>query len=383
MKLRICNINEEGRFGGPENRIINNAKELLNYDIDTTVVIPYLDSHEFSRRLNRTGVHYTKMHLTRLSKHFPMLIRYALTFFFEIFILYRFFQKNKFDLVHVNGSYQIKSAIAAKIANIPIVWHVNDTYAPKLMKKLFLITSSFCSNGFIFTGKRSMFYYFKQTLLEYPYEFIQPPVNIPPISSNEVLFEPNKKIFKIGTVASFNPTKGLEYFVKVCAILNEKYSNLEFFIAGRVLKSQKKYYQKIINDIKNHGLEDKIKLLGFVEDINGMLKTLDIVLLTSVTESGPTTAWEAMAMAKPLVTTDVGSVSEYIKNGKSGFIAPVGDYEQLAHYVSNLIDNPKLRYDFSNSAREVAKNSLTVNVSARKHNAIYRSVIEEYSSNEV
>ena len=297
--------------------------------------------------------------------------------------MYRFFKKKKFDLVHVNGSYQIKSAIAATIAQFPVVWHVNDTYSPIFIKKLFLIISSFCSNGFIFTGERTKFYYFKHTLLQSPYEIIQPPVNLPSISSNEILFAPNKKTIKIGTISGFNPTKGLNHFVEVCAILNEKYSNLEFFIAGSVLKSQKKYYQKIINNIKNHGLKDKIKLLGFVEDIGGLLKNIDIVLLTSVTESGPTTAWEAMAMAKPLVTTDVGSVSEYIKNGKSGFIAPVGDYEQLAHYVSNLIDDPKLRYDFSNSAREVAKNSLTVNVSARKHNAIYRRVIEEHSSNEV
>ena len=137
MKLRICIIQEEGRFGGPANRIINNAKELLNYGIESTIVVPYLDSHEYSKRLNGTDINLTKMHLTRLSKHFPILIRYGLTLFFELFILYRFFKKNKFDLIHVNGSYQIKSAIAAKIAKFPVVWHVNDTFAPILIKKLF------------------------------------------------------------------------------------------------------------------------------------------------------------------------------------------------------------------------------------------------------
>ena len=54
--------------------------------------------------------------------------------------------------------------------------------------------------------------------------------------------------------------------------------------------------------------------LFFIIDEPSFLKSGDIFVYTSISESGPMAVWEAMAMGKPIVTTDVGSVSQYLKN---------------------------------------------------------------------
>ena len=91
--------------------------------------------------------------------------------------------------------------------------------------------------------------------------------------------------------------------------------------------------------------------------------------------SSPTSIWEAMAAGKPIVTTDVGSVSTYIKDGESGFIVPVNDHDQLFEKTVKLINDKSLRVKFGNNAREIAHKSLNISSAASKHANIYS---EEY-----
>ena len=79
-------------------------------------------------------------------------------------------------------------------------------------------------------------------------------------------------------------------------------------------------------------------------------------------------------MAKPVVTTDAGSVSQYIEMGVSGFVVPVRDVKQLVSCVSPLIRDEKLRVSVGKAAREVAMHSLSIDSAAMRTDRIYRSI---------
>ena len=111
--ISVVNITEEGRFGGPARRIVNVAKELKKMNVKTKIVMPYLDSDYFSTFAKKNKVNFKKLKLTRLTFQKKYLFLYLLRFFVEIFILYKFLKKEKPDLVHINGSYQFKSFLAA------------------------------------------------------------------------------------------------------------------------------------------------------------------------------------------------------------------------------------------------------------------------------
>lgn len=375
----VCNVDEEGRFGGPERRIIQVAKALYNYNIETIILYPKIDSGVFRNKIKEADVLGVSWNMTRLSKEKKILTRYTFLFFIELLGLVYFFKKRKIDLVHINGSYQFKVAIAARLAGVPAVWHLNDTFAPSILKKLFHVLAPFCVNGFIVAGKRVGSYYFDGTcLMKKPVQEIHAPVDMSifnPFRFPEVSYLETNKNVVIGTVSGVNPAKGLEFFIDAAGEILKVCPDVRFVVAGAVLSSQKKYYEMIQAKLVNFE-HDKIVFCGLIDNVPEFLSTLDICLFSSVTEASPTSIWEAMAMAKPIVTTDVGSVNQHIEDGVSGFIVPVRDSKKLAERTLELINNPLMRKKFGIAARKSSEKNLDINSAAFKHNNIYRKILQ-------
>lgn len=378
-KIKVCNVIEEGRFGGPERRIVLVAKVLKEREIDTHVVYPNFDSERFSREIARASISSTPLGITRLSKEKKILIRYTLFFPVEILRLRFFLREHGFNLVHINGSYQFKTAIAAKLAGIPVIWHLNDTQMDVVVKKTCRFLAKYCASGFIVTGSRVYDYYIRGTALEKkPFVDIQPPVDTAVFDSHKA--GRNKTLDrlsgrKIVTVSGINPTKGLEYFILMASKLIRKYNDISFFVAGDELTSQRKYYKYLKDLLVSSGLtNDNFTFVGLIDDVPSFLQSADIFVFTSNSESGPTAVWEAMSMAKAIVTTDVGAVNQYIEDGESGFIVPTKDVELLAKRVGLLLDDPALRQKMGNSARRIAEKELDASIAAEKHAYFYRKI---------
>ena len=83
-----------------------------------------------------------------------------------------------------------------------------------------------------------------------------------------------------------------------------------------------------------------------------------------------------MAMEKPIVSTDVGDVCQFINDGVNGFIVPVGDVRQLAEKIAILIENPSIRSEFGKRARITAIEKLDLTIAVRRHVEVYRAVLE-------
>ena len=80
-------------------------------------------------------------------------------------------------------------------------------------------------------------------------------------------------------------------------------------------------------------------------------------------------------MAKPIVSTDVGDVSLYVREGYSGFIVGVDDSEGLANGIGRLIDEADLRQKFGQRSRETALQKLDLKRCAERHFVAYSSMM--------
>ncbi|MGD0976858.1 MAG: glycosyltransferase [Minisyncoccia bacterium] len=139
----------------------------------------------------------------------------------------------------------------------------------------------------------------------------------------------------IGTIANFYPTKGLEYLVETAEFFKND-PDMAFVIIGDGPERENLKFK-----IKNLKLENKVFLVGQISDAYRYLPAFDIFVLPSVKEGFPWALIEAMAAKLPVITTDVGAVSEIIESGKNGIIVPAGKPEFMANAIKTVLDGSK------------------------------------------
>ena len=377
--LRVANIIEEGKLGGPQVRICAVAAALRG-QADTTVIMPAENSEAFQQRCEAFGVSYRVLPITRITKEWRVAVRYVLFSFFEVLRLRRVLKKGGFDLVHVSGgSWQFKGVLAAKLAGKKVLWHLNDTSMPGFIRRLFSVTSPL-ADGFIFASERSRDYYRPLTNVNKP-EFVVPaPVDTARFdpegsySGDESFLEKWPGKFIIGTVANISPIKGLETFIRAAARLNKQIDQAHYLVVGPVYRNQQGYFNSIQRLCKELSVNN-IEFVGSRSDVRPFLQRFDAYVCSSRAESSPISVWEAMAMAKPVVSTDVGDVPMYVKDGDNGFIVDVGDSDAMAERLARLIENQKMRQEFGEKAREMAVRELDVSRCAERHLAAYQKIL--------
>jgi glycosyltransferase involved in cell wall biosynthesis len=101
----------------------------------------------------------------------------------------------------------------------------------------------------------------------------------------------------------------------------------------------------------------------------------DVYVCSSLAESSPVAVWEAMAMARPVVSTDVGDVPRHIADGENGYVVPVGDHAALAARALRLIEDPALARRLGANARAEVLACFTPARIAEKTLALYRRAL--------
>lgn len=107
---------------------------------------------------------------------------------------------------------------------------------------------------------------------------------------------------------------------------------------------------KIADQVREDGYAAEVMFLGKQEVIEHILPMGDVFLMPSENESFGLAALEAMAAGLPVVATDTGGLPELIEHGKSGYLAPVGDVDQLTAYTRELLARPATLRNFSANA---------------------------------
>jgi glycosyltransferase involved in cell wall biosynthesis len=108
--------------------------------------------------------------------------------------------------------------------------------------------------------------------------------------------------------------------------------------------------------------------------VRALLKRFDIYVCSSLAESSPVSVWEAMAMARPVVSTDVGDVPRHVEDGKAGYIVGVGDHEAMAERLALLCADPDMRRRQGETARRIALAEFTPDVIGRETLEFYRLI---------
>ncbi len=128
--------------------------------------------------------------------------------------------------------------------------------------------------------------------------------------------------------------------------------------------------------IKGLHLEKHILLAGFREDVLQLVKSVDLFVMSSVTEGLGSSVLDAMAMELAVVGTRVGGIPEVVVDGKTGLLVMPGVPEALASAMVNLLKDPARRRRMGEAGRTRVAESFGVDRLIEGTVAAYERVVK-------
>jgi glycosyltransferase involved in cell wall biosynthesis len=144
--------------------------------------------------------------------------------------------------------------------------------------------------------------------------------------------------FRIGSAGIFKYAKGLPYLLKAVAELAGRH-DVTLELVGDIRAYERDTIERMIVSTGTAAMLTIHKPMPH-EDIWNWLISLDVFVLSSVSEGCPNILMEAMACGVPSVATRVGAVSKLIEDGISGLVTPYGNAGALANALETLMDMP-------------------------------------------
>ncbi len=133
-------------------------------------------------------------------------------------------------------------------------------------------------------------------------------------------------------IGRLSPEKGHAMLCDALSPLATRYPNARILVVGDgPLRAE------LERQVADRQLTGHVRFLGFRSDIAEILGMSDAVVVSSMIEGGPRVVLEAMAAAKPIVSTDVGFVPDVLIDGQMGRIVPQGDVTAMTQALDALL----------------------------------------------
>lgn len=176
----------------------------------------------------------------------------------------------------------------------------------------------------------------------------------------------------IGIVAALRQEKNHLAFVQTAARLRDRYPDTHWLIVGDGPERA-----TIEADIAKRGMGDRIHLLGTRQDTPRLLAALDVFTLCSHNEAFPVSILEALACGIPVVATNVGSVSESVRDSKTGHLVEPDDIHGLANAVARLLDDPENRTRLGENGRRLVQQSGSLDAMVGGYERLAEEIYQE------
>ncbi len=163
----------------------------------------------------------------------------------------------------------------------------------------------------------------------------------------------SQKDFLVGFVGQLDERKGVETFVKSFCFLSEKKSHVTLLVVG-----EGKLKNRLMDMASQcHG---RVIFAGYRNDVDEVMKCIDVLVLPSFWEGFGIVLIEAMAAGKPVVTTRTSNMPEIVTDKKDGFLIPPGDEDSLTKVLINLIEKPELKKEMGRLGQKKVQKQFTL-----------------------
>lgn len=146
---------------------------------------------------------------------------------------------------------------------------------------------------------------------------------------------PEKTVFFM--LSRLLKSKGVVEYLKAAEIVKSEYPDVEFKLLGKFEYEMQDAIPEEV--VKNYIEKGVVELYPETSDVRPYYGQCSVYVLPSYREGTPRTVLEAMAVGRPIITTDTNGCRETVKDGVNGFLIPVGDENALALAMKKMLKN--------------------------------------------
>ncbi|HIV85415.1 MAG TPA: glycosyltransferase [Candidatus Monoglobus merdigallinarum] len=361
--IKVVEVSSDSNIGGAGKCIITFLKYFDRSRFDVSVVLP--ENSLLLPEIKQLGI--KTYELGRLAE--KSLDAGA------IWSLRRLLRQIKPDIVHTHAS--MSARIAAKLCGIKTVYTRHSVFEPsrRLSQGVGRCINGFVNNHtadrIIAVAEAAKYNLTATGIREDKIDVILNGVEaLTPLENRDEIrrsfgIEPNEAAVAI--IARVTAVKGHEYFVKAAKILKDRGIRAKFLIAGT--GDEEENVRRQISELE---LEDTVKMLGFLSDVEPLMNAMDIQANCSYgTEATSLSLLQGMSLGKPAVVTEFGGNPGVIQNGANGFLTPIKDAEAMADALERLITDDMLYERISRTSREMYNESFTAEANTSAIEKVY------------
>ncbi|MET4028118.1 glycosyltransferase involved in cell wall biosynthesis [Marinobacter sp. MBR-99] len=166
---------------------------------------------------------------------------------------------------------------------------------------------------------------------------------------------PEKPSFLL--IARLLGDKGVREYAQAARKVKAQYPDAVFQLVGWIDDNPDAISQQELDEWVNTGT---VEFLGKLADVRPAVADCNVYVLPSYREGTPRTVLEAMAMGRPVITTDAPGCRETVTDGDNGFLVPVKAVDELAAAMVKFLENPELVAGMGERSRLVAEQKYDV-----------------------
>ena len=343
------------------NLLLKGQLEFLNQDFEVTAISGAGKDLEIVK--NREGVKVFAIEMQRQISLFKDLK--------SLFLLYRYFKKEKPDIVHsITPKAGLLTMLAGKMAGVPVRMHTfTGLIFPNkegIMKRVLIrMDQLLCwAATHVYPEGNGV----KNDLLKY--KITQKPLrviangNVNGIDveeyNPELFSELDKKAlrqklkispedFVFVFVGRLVIDKGLKELLGAFGKVSKKFPNAKLALVGPREDEKSKAKNDIFSEIENN---QNIIAVGYQEEVRSYFAMANVFVLPSYREGFPNAVLQAGAMNLPSIVTDISGANEIIQQNENGIIIPPKNQEELEKAMVKLLTSPDFLLSLKNNTRE-------------------------------
>jgi glycosyltransferase involved in cell wall biosynthesis len=152
--------------------------------------------------------------------------------------------------------------------------------------------------------------------------------------------------------------KGIREYVEAARQVRASYPRTRFHLVGRLDEGNPAAISA--QELRAWETEGIVRYLGRLDDVRPAVAAASVYVLPSYREGTPRTVLEAMAMGRPIVTTDAPGCRETVRPGVNGYLVPVRDADALARAMARFVEAPELISAMGRESRRIAQEKYDV-----------------------